>query len=238
MTENEVETPTQETTGDQNNHGTPNKPGKDSIDANKELLLRNNFYRDNYRRIMYLTFILILIIIGQICFTFFLHATRTEPSYYATTHSGKQIRLSPRNEPNLTTAALLDWVANAAVSSYSFNFVNWNEALSSVRTYYTPSGYQNFMTALKASNTLEDVRSKKLVVSAVITGTPVILKEGPINDRYSWQVQLPMLLSYQSASEVIKQNITMTMLVTRVPTLESEKGIGIAQLIVAEGKAK
>lgn len=235
MTENEVETPTQEITHDGPHLG---KPGKDSIEANKELLLRNNFYRDNYRRIMYFTFLLIFIIIGQIGFIFFLHATRTEPTYYATTHTGTQIRLSPRNEPNLTTAALLDWVANAAVSSYSFNFVNWNEALTSVRAYYTPSGYQNFMAALKASNTLQDVRSKKLVVSAVITGTPVILQEGLVNGSYTWRIQLPMLLSYQSASEVIKQNITMTMLVTRVPTLESEKGVGIAQLIVAEGKAK
>lgn len=236
MTENEVETPTNESQS-KSTADKKNKPSNNNAtESVSDLIFRNNFYRDNFRRVMVFAMILVLIIIAQIGFIFFLHATRTLPSYYATTHDGKQIRLAPLDEPNLTTDALLDWVKSAAVASYSFDFVNWSESLANVKSYYTPNGYQNFMKALQASGSLEGVRSKKLVVSAVQTGTPVILKEGPINHRYSWQVQLPMLISYQSASEVIKQDINMTMLITRVPTLESEKGIGIAQLTVIEGK--
>lgn len=236
MTENEVETPTNQTQSTSSNANKIKQPKDNSTESINDLVFRNNFYRDNFRRIMVFAMILVLVLIGQIGFIFFLHATRTMPSYYATTHDGKQIRLIPLDEPNLTTDALLDWVKSAAVASYSFDFVNWSESLSNVKSYYTPNGYQNFMKALQASGSLEGVRSKKLVVSAVQTGTPVILKEGLINSRYSWQVQLPMLISYQSASEVIKQDINMTMLITRVPTLESEKGIGIAQLSVIEGK--
>ncbi|MFO1258831.1 MAG: type IVB secretion system apparatus protein IcmL/DotI [Gammaproteobacteria bacterium] len=236
MPENEVATPTNQTQPKSATNKSVKAPKDNPTEFVNELVFRNNFYRDNFRRVMLFAIILVLVIIAQIGFIFFLHATRTMPSYYATTHDGKQIRLVPLDEPNLTTDALLNWVKSAAVASYSFDFVNWSESLANVKSYYTPDGYQNFMKALQSSGSLEGVRSKKLVVSAVQTGTPVILKEGPINKRYSWQVQLPMLISYQSASEVIKQDINMTMLITRVPTLESEKGIGIAQLTVIEGK--
>lgn len=207
-----------------------------TLDDREFVYYRNNFYRDNYRRLILICFMLVSIIIGLIAFAFYLHSSRPVPSFYATTYDGKLIRLTPMNEPNLSTNALLTWVTEAATASYTFNFVNWKEALESVRIYYTATGYQHFLNALRDGGNLDTVRSKKLVVSAVPTGAPVILKEGLINKNYTWQVQLPMLLTYQSANDVIKQEITMTMLVSRVPTLESAKGVGIAQLIVSEGR--
>ena len=43
---------------------------------------------------------------------------------------------------------------------------------------------------------------------------------------------LPLLVTYQSASEFSQQNSVVTMLVTRVSTLNSPRGIGIAQFVV------
>ncbi len=64
---------------------------------------------------------------------------------------------------------------------------------------------------------------------------PVILKEGPTAAGiYAWQVQLPMLVTYQSASDTRKQNIILTMLIARRSTLESPKAIGIASIQVRE----
>jgi intracellular multiplication protein IcmL len=65
------------------------------------------------------------------------------------------------------------------------------------------------------------------------------LKEGVIaTGFYAWQVQLPMLLTYQSASDNIQSRIVLTLLVTRVPTSESVKGIGISSFIVAEATTR
>ena len=71
---------------------------------------------------------------------------------------------------------------------------------------------------------------KQLVVSAVATGTPVITQEGVVDGRYSWNVQIPLLLSYQSSSETnFSQPVIVTMLITRVPVLNNPRGIAIAQ---------
>jgi intracellular multiplication protein IcmL len=40
---------------------------------------------------------------------------------------------------------------------------------------------------------------------------------------------MPILITYRSASDVTQEHHFLTMLVTRVPTLDTYKGIGIAQ---------
>lgn len=200
------------------------------------VMLRNNFYRDNFRRLMIFCLLLILIIAVLFGAIYYLETNKPAPQYFATTHDGKLIKLVPLNQPNLTTNALLQWAVEAASAAYTFNFVNYRKALQDARIYFTKLGYQNFLKALTDSRNLEAVRTKKLVVSAVPTGAPVVLREGVTSTGYyAWQVQFPMLLTYQSASDVINQNIVITMLITRVPTLESEKGIGIASFVVREG---
>lgn len=200
------------------------------------VMLRNNFYRDNFRRLMVFC-LLLLALIGALCgYIYYQEQNKPKPQYFATTHDGKLIKLLPLNQPNLTTNALLQWAVEAATAAYTFNFVDYRKRLQDVRIYFTKLGYQNFLQALTDSRNLEAVKSKKLVVSAVPTGAPVVLREGVTSSGfYAWQVQFPMLLTYQSASDLINQNIMVTMLITRVPTLESAKGIGIASFVVREG---
>ncbi|MFO1258832.1 MAG: DotI/IcmL/TraM family protein [Gammaproteobacteria bacterium] len=200
------------------------------------VFLRNNFYSDHYRHGIILVGLLIFAIISQIALTAYIQFTREHDVSFATTHDKKLLRLVPLNQQNMTNEALLGWVKDAAVASYTFNFVNWKEALGEVRQYYTATGYQHFLKVLKDSGSLDDVRIKKMVVTAVPIGAPVINKEGLINQAYSWQIQIPLTLIYQGITEGTRQDITMTMLVTRVSNLESEKGIGIAQLLVTENK--
>jgi len=197
------------------------------------VMLRNNFYRDNFRRLMVLCLLLMAVIAGLMGYIFYQEQNKPRPTYFATTTDGKLIKLIPLNQPNLKTNALLQWATEAGTAAYTYDFVNYRKALQDIREYFTKRGYQNYLKALKESTNLEAVKSKKLVVSAVPTGAPVVLKEGvTANNKYAWQVQFPMLITYQSASDTVRQNIVVTMLITRVNTLESEKGVGIASFVV------
>ena len=79
---------------------------------------------------------------------------------------------------------------------------------------------------------MEAVKAKKLIVSAVATRAPVILQKGILNGRFAWRVQMPVLVTYQSASEFTQQSNVVTMLISRVSTLNSPRGIGISQFVV------
>lgn len=205
------------------------------------VVLRNNFYRDNYRRLM-------LVCLGLICLTgalmywgFYERSNQPLPQYFATTYDGKLIPIIPLSEPSLTQNSLLQWATDSAQACYTFNFVNFRKALQDIRIYFTKTGYQYFLKALKDSNNLDAIQTKQLVVSATPTGAPVILKQGILTDGstggvYSWTVQLPMQLEYRSSTERFGQKIVLTMVITRVSTLESPKGVAIASFVVTENR--
>lgn len=204
-------------------------------DAVEVVRLRNEFYRDSYRKVVGALLLCILTILMLIGALTYIVSNPPMPRYFATTTEGRIMPLVPLDRPNLSTAALLQWANTAAIAVYTFNFVNYRQALQAAAEYFTPEGWQGFMSALQSSNNLNAVLEKKLIVSAVATGAPVVLEQGLILGTYTWRVQMPLLITYQSASQFSQQAVTVTMLITRVSTLDSPLGIGIAQFIVAGG---
>lgn len=194
--------------------------------------LRNNFYRDSVRKIVIglIVSLLVNFLLGWILF--YIIRNPPSPKYFATSISGRITPLFPLNEPNQSDSSILQWANQAAVAAFTYNFVNYRSELQASSNFFTAEGWQQFLTALEQSNNLDAVKAKKLIVSAVATRAPIILQKGLLNGRYSWRVQMPILVTYQSASEFSQQNNVVTMLITRVSTLNSPRGIGIAQFVV------
>lgn len=201
------------------------------------VMLRNNFYRDNYRRIVIALLLMIFINLGLMGVIFYQITNPPIPKYFATSSDGRVTPLYPLDMPVVSQAELLQWAGRAAVASYSYDFVNYRDSLQKAQDYFTPEGWQNFEAALTSSRTLETVLAKKLVVSAVATGVPVLLDQGIINGRYAWKVQLPILVSYQSSSENTQQPLLVTMVISRVPTLNIPRGIAIVSFVASPGTA-
>src|SRR3990167_6793036 len=127
----------------------PNQPSKAESPALPEnvktifhdpLMLRQNFYRDNYRILMYFCYLLVIAAMALMGYTFYERTHKPNVNYYATTNDGKLIKLSPLDEPNLSTQALLDWVVEATTTAYNFNFGNYQDVLKNIRVYFTEPG--------------------------------------------------------------------------------------------------
>ena len=201
--------------------------------AARAVTLRNEFYRDSYRRVMMALMLSLLINFGLGSLLFFMITNPPKPKYFATSINGRITPLSALDKPNQSDSAVLQWANQAAVASYTYNFVNYRSELQAASVFFTPKGWRQFLESIKASRNLEAVKDKKLVVSAVATQAPVILAKDVINGRYSWRVQMPMTVTFQSASERTQENYIVTMLITRISTLNSPRGIGISQFVVA-----
>lgn len=208
-------------------------PGKESeLGAKETVMLRNDFYRENYRRLTMISMILVLVLGLCLAMAYYIYATRPAPRYFATTADGALIRLHPLDQPNMSDAALLTWATEAITGAYSFNFVNYREILNNNRSNFTKRGYQLYIKAINAGNNLNTVIQKKLVVRAVPTSAPMIVAKGLSGEVYAWRVEIPMLVSYESSSENMRQSIIVKLLIKRVDTLENDKGIGIEQFLV------
>lgn len=206
-------------------------------DAVQLVQLRNQFYRDSHQKMVISLLLAVAIIVVLGMALIYLVTNPPQPRYFAITAEGQLTPMVPLSQPNISQPALLQWANTAAIASYTYNFVNYRQELQAASEFFTPPGWRAFMDALNSSNNLTAVIAKKLVVSAVATGAPVILQEGLLNGVYAWRVQMPMLVTYQSASDFSQQSVTVTMLITRIPTLNSVRGIGIAQFIVTGGTA-
>ena len=60
----------------------------------------------------------------------------------------------------------------------------------------------------------------------------MIINSFVLYGRHNWVIQLPMLVSFESASEHRRVHVLVTMRVQRVPVLDSEKGIQISDFQV------
>lgn len=201
-------------------------------DALTAVAMRNDFYRDGQRKMMIALIISIFINFVMASLLVYLITHPPAPKYFATSINGRITPLFPLDEPNQSDSAVLQWANQAAIAAFTYNFVNYRDELQASSGFFTADGWSQFLNALQQSNNLDAVKAKKLIVSAVATRAPIILQKGLLNGRYSWRVQMPILVTYQSASEFSQQNNVVTMLITRVSTLNSPRGIGISQFVV------
>jgi intracellular multiplication protein IcmL len=201
-------------------------------DALTAVALRNTFYRDGQRKMVLILLVSMAVNFVLASILVYVITHPPAPQYFATSINGRITPLFPLNEPNQSDSAVLQWANQAAIAAFTYNFVNYRSELQASSGFFTSDGWDQFLTALEQSNNLDAVKAKKLIVSAVATRAPIILQKGLLNGSYAWRVQMPILVTYQSASEFSQQNNVVTMLITRVSTLNSPRGIGISQFVV------
>jgi intracellular multiplication protein IcmL len=199
---------------------------------------RNYFYRDGYRKSMSALLLSLLVNLALMAIIVYQFLSKPAPVYFATQTNGSLIEIQPLTEPLIAQETLLTWATRAAVTAYSFNFVDWQNDLNNAQQYFTATGFKNFVDALKASGNLDTVVAKRLVVQATVVDVPRIIQQGLIQGRYAWKIQIPMLVKYTSASENLRQPILVTILVARVPTTQYPQGIAIAQFVVQDRQEK
>ena len=192
---------------------------------------RNNFYRDSYRKVLLSLILSIFSIILLVSAIIYIVVNPPLPKYFATYSNGSLAPMIPLNQPNMSVASLLQWVTTAVISVNTFDFVNYRDQLQKASEYFTSNGWQGYLQALQSSRNLDAVIQKKLTVTAVATGAPVIVRQWYDNGVATWQIQLPVLITYQSASNFVPQNNIIILKVKRISTLLNPNGVGIEDYV-------
>ncbi len=202
-------------------------------DALELIMLRNQFYRDNYRRAV-LTLLLVFLIDCALGFVVIYRATHPpEPQYFAATDDGRIIGVHPLSDPVVSDDYVLQWTTNAVAQTFALDYVHWRDQLQSVADYFTGDGWKWFLQALQGTNNLKTLVDLQMVSSATITGAPQLLEHAVLDGRYAWKISIPILITYASASKTFNLPATVTVLVLRVPLTEAPARIAINNFIVA-----
>ena len=211
------------------------KASTEDISGLGTVVVRNEFYRDGYRNLLRLTVLQGFVIAGLLGAMYFvIHVHQPENRYFATTEDGRLVPMVPLNEPNLSTPALMSWVAQACTEVMTFGFNDYRRRLQEASRNFTRRGWESFTQALQKSRIIEMVETNQQVVTASPSGAPILESQGLVLGRYQWIVQLPMVLTYQSGGRQRTDNLLVTVVVVRVPRLESPNGVGIEQWIAVQ----
>ena len=189
----------------------------------------------SHKRLLTIVFFLLGSQLALIGIAYFQFANRSQGQFSAVPPNGETFQLTALERPNVSTKALLSWATLAATATFTFDFVNYKDQIAALQDYFTVEGYDNFINSLYANGTLSTIEDKKLILSAVSIGPAIVLVEQELPGRHTWQIQVPLLVRYQSANVNETRQQVVSLLVTQVSTRDAPKGIGIAQYIAREG---
>ncbi|MGH1456386.1 MAG: type IVB secretion system apparatus protein IcmL/DotI [Alphaproteobacteria bacterium] len=196
------------------------------------VVIRNEFYRDGYRSLLKVTLIQCVVILGLIGAMYYvIKVNQPKNLYFATTEDGRLVPMIPLSQPNLSTPALMSWVAQATTEVMTFGFNDYRRRLQESSRNFTKRGWESFTQALQRSRIVEMVEVNQQIITAAPRGAPVLQSEGLVAGRYQWAVQIPLILTYRSGSKTNNAGLLVTVIIVRVPRLESSSGIGIEQWI-------
>jgi len=197
-----------------------------------QVVVRNEFYRDGYRSLLKIALIQVFVIIGLIGAMYFVVQThQPENRYFATTEDGRLVPMIALSEANMSVPALMSWVAQSSTEVMTFGFNDYRRRLQESSRNFTRRGWESFTQALQKSRIIEMVEANQQVVTAAPQGAPILESQGLVAGRYQWVIQLPMVLTYQAGARSRSDSLLVTVVVVRVPRLESANGVGIEQWI-------
>lgn len=189
-------------------------------------------YRVGFVRMTYVVNVLgVVIFFFLALFLFILYTQVPQDRYIAETADGQQMQMIGLEQPNINTQTLLDWGSEAATQIMTFGFNDYDNKLSQARTRFTMDGWLSFAPKMANSEFFKKMVSEQQLVTAVPRSSATLFSEGVDKGRYFWIVEVPLLVSVRSGGQSRPINITVRMVVVRVPTAENPAGIGIDRWI-------
>lgn len=201
-------------------------------------LTRLAFYKHYFGKLL-IALVISMILNGLLLLAFVIVKNhRVEREYFAVdSQTGRMTPIVPISEPYITDSSLLTWAVECVTNANKYDFVNYQQQFQKNAECFTDDGWSQFMTAMDHAGTLDTVKSQRLVVSSVATGAAVITRTGIVRGAYSWEIQMPITVTYQGGQAgrtMISQKLLVTLRVSRVPTYQSKYGVGIAQYVAEE----
>ncbi len=221
------------------------EPAMDAFDL---VRLRNYFYRDNYRRLILLLLLTLTTFAVAAFIIYYMYSHKPAPKYFATNISGGIVPLIPLNQPSLTEEEINLWAVRAAQATLSFDYVQYRTQLSkALGTYFTDTGSQNFLKALKVSLNLSTLLENHLIQIASPAAAPEIVESGNYKGRYTWVIDLPIVLDFWKDGVSLQPTyakirltiIRSTYLVDKsAKNIDATRGIAINQILIQGIKSR
>lgn len=158
--------------------------------------------------------------------------------YIPTTDNTAICEVSTESDPRVTPATLADYAKDAVVNAYSYDYVNYREALNSTAAkWFTDKGRRAFLRSLDESGNLERVIKGRLILRAMATKVPQLEEEGRRGLQRYWVVQVPVAIEFYSGGDQqpkTRQEFLAGVTIVQTPASATNlKGIAVDSISLA-----
>jgi intracellular multiplication protein IcmL len=151
--------------------------------------------------------------------------------YFAKDPLGGLRELVPLEKPIQSQNEMLAWATGAISSAFTLSFGNIQPQLQDARFNFTEPGWKGFQEALRSRGVLDAIINNKFVSTAVPTAAPVVVQQGLIEGKYAWRIEIPMIVTYESASGRASSSFLVEATIIRRPESENPRGLGIQSIV-------
>ncbi len=154
--------------------------------------------------------------------------------YFATTGDGRIVELTPLNEPLLSLQAVEDFAGRAISNTFTFDYANYRKDITQNTASYTPDAFSQIKANLESSSGIvTEAVKNNWVVTTNVMAAPSVSKQGVRKSgQYSWRLIFPVMMTFQSETNVRSSRYTVDVVVTRVSQKDNPKGIAIEKLLL------
>lgn len=210
--------------------------GKNRFGASEAKTGRFETYKKSFHLATLSSIVMAAVSLTAVSMAYWAFTSKPEPRYFATREDGGIIPLIAVDKPFLQDGQVTNFAVEAVTAAMTMDFANWRQDLSAANKYFQrPDGWENFLTALENAKILDFIRERNLISTAVANGATIVGSGVDARGRYSWTVQIPMTVTYQSANEQSREQYLAEVIVSRIPTWESSDAVGITRITMRPG---
>jgi intracellular multiplication protein IcmL len=195
---------------------------------------KNGFYKEGVKKLYIAAVVTVVGILIQSIIAFFGFTAKNERVYIATDKNGSLITLTPLGQPNQKNEVVAQWMQNALVDTFSFNFTNLQTRLNeTTMKWFTANGANQFLKEMRDSGHFEVVQEGRMILSLTLDSTPILVSYGPGEaDKYTWILQADAVLTFRTQSKEYSKKVRFTVNVERRSILENADGLGISKIVM------
>lgn len=214
-----------------------NKKNRNEISST--VTMHCNFYRDQYRRLVFVTGLVLLVNLACSLVIVFLMLDKPADVYIPAEQvyrpdkipNASDLAITPRiplNRPNMEKMELTQWVLDAIGNSFTYNLQRYKQQKSDNEHYYTDSGWEQYMQILNRIVQFDTLTTQEALVSLIQPqGSPIIYNQGLVNSVYTWVYDFPIMVLFKGTVNIPTETMTLHITVSRTSMEEDVDGVKI-----------
>lgn len=151
------------------------------------------------------------------------------------------------DQPHMNAVQVAEWGGNVASSALSLKADGWADSLKLLRPNFSDYGWQEYTAYLNKIGILSTLQSSQTRMQTITDGVPQVTKEGVVEGKYSWLVQVPVTASFYdikvqqyadvAPSSIHNQKLLIQTQITRTDRKDAApEGVEITRWIVSSGQ--